>query len=186
MRGVTSGLLVGILVLALVTSVRERERTPRLGPQRLLDRGSPARELLVVFLVSANCGATQSPDLRDLAPKLWASLKRIGSAEGKRVISIGVSVDADPDQGLRVLRQFGPFDEVIAGGGWVNAGSSLFLLGSVAGPQAVPQLVLLEREVRREGGLQNPSVPALVTRRVGLERIIDYAQRVGGLKIGTS
>ena len=93
---------------------------------------------------------------------------------GRKFAAMGVARDVVAQHGLTHLDQFGPFDEVTAGRGWLNLGVLEYIYGDLPGPSATPQIIVLEREIGREG-LRSISGQRILERRVGLDEIEEWA-----------
>jgi hypothetical protein len=91
--------------------------------------------------------------------------------EGKRLVWMGVALDMTPEEGIEFLRAYGPFDEILAGGSWLNLGSLQFLIRGLPGELATPQLILVERDIVAGSTTLSVSPDRLVLRRVGASRI---------------
>ena len=75
-------------------------------------------------------------------------------ATNRRVILRGVSLEPSVDGGIRHMARAGVFDEVSLGGNWTNSSAVRYLGSDMSDTSraAIPQVILLEREVRRDGG----------------------------------
>jgi hypothetical protein len=133
-------------------------------------------EFLVVFIASSDCGASTYPGLQEAMGSIRADLLRTAEASGKLFVSIGVALDRDPWRGLEFLRSFGPFDELLSGGSWLNSGALAFLVRDLPGRRAIPQLVLVERHVEMDDGVIASVSDKLVGRKIGADAILAFAE----------
>lgn len=84
--------------------------------------------------------------------------------------TIGIARDRSSRAGIDHLSQFGTWDEVLSGRGWLNTGVIKYVYDDLPGRAATPQVIVVERSVRR-----TPTVAieqeGVVFRRVGLDQI---------------
>lgn len=139
------------------------------------NRVSTGTELISVLIVTSSCSASRYPGLVDATRAIDAQLAIYARETGRRLVRVGVNLDANADEGLRFLGQFGGFDEVISGGNWLSTGSIHYLLRELPASLAVPQLVLLERDVTAEGSNVRVSEDRLITRKTGYDEILAFA-----------
>jgi hypothetical protein len=109
------------------------------------------REVIAVYLgtegTDARSGMVQA--VRDMR----TALQRQAASSGRHFISRGVSLEPSVEGGLRHLALLGAFDEVSLGGNWTNSSVVRYLGSDMSDHQraVIPQVVLLEREVRQDG-----------------------------------
>lgn len=100
-----------------------------------------------------------------------------GSSEERSVgfATSGVARDLVVRHGLEHLEKFGAFDEVTTGRGWLNMGVLEYIYGDMPGAAATPQVIVVERTVKRDGewGIEDQRVLA---RRAGLDEIEEWAK----------
>ena len=65
---------------------------------------------------------------------------------------VGVSLDNNAEVGTDYLFRLAEFDEVVAGGSWLNTATEKLLWGSYPLKASIPQVVLLQRTVTWAGG----------------------------------
>ena len=107
--------------------------------------------------------------------RIRSSLAQQAKAEGKRFVYVGVAVDEEPRVGLEFLKRFGPFDEVMSGGSWLGTGSVDFMVRGSPGPLALPQLLVLERDVHTAHDAIAISQDRIVRRALGFVDIFKLA-----------
>jgi len=132
-------------------------------------------EVIAFFLASSTCGASQHPRLPSALKAIRTKLNGQSQSEGKRFVYVGVAVDDDPDAGLTFLKPFGPFDEIVSGGGRVGTGSVDLLIRGMPGPLSLPQLIIVERTI--EVGQSTISVGRdhILSRKLGFDEILKFA-----------
>lgn len=142
------GTYVTASVVALVTyggtvMVLEREESSVIERGRsqagVRDSDGMLRERVVVLLVSAACGASQSPGLPDTWKRIVAQQGEVADRDGRRLRVIGAAVNNGAAAGMGLLERLGGFDEVLVGIGWVNSGTMLYMFGELRGPAVLPQ-----------------------------------------------
>lgn len=139
------------------------------APNRLRD----GTELVAVFVVSSGCVFSRDPTLPAALAGTRRELQARAEKSGKRFVSIGVALDADPTEGTRFLERFGTFDELIVGGGWLNVGFLSFIARDLPGPLATPQLVVVERDIVVDQRVFDVSRDRLLGRYIGVDQIRD-------------
>lgn len=142
-------------------------------------------ELVLVYVGAAACGPSN-------VPQLPAALERIRTAVGQQALTsgmgfrtIGIAKDADARTGLDHLRKFGRFDEVAAGGGWLNTGALKYIFGDLPGVGATPQIAVILRTVEREGSALGVRDERVLTRKVGVTELTEWSNAGGRLPDGT-
>ena len=101
-----------------------------------------------------------------------------GRGWGFRTIAVVQTLDAE--QGVRYVRRFGTFHEIVSGGAWYNTGIRMYVLEDLRGKAATPQVVVTlrlraapaERSVLRED---------VMVRKIGVESIESWY--VHGMKL---
>jgi len=116
----------------------ERRYTPRyelkFGPQ-----------LLAVYFGARSCGFCTQPSFKSALRRLGTALATQAAAAGRTFHFLAVAVDWDAAEGVEYLRQLGEFDEICAGGKWLNTAVAQRLFRD--GRAGVPTLVLYERTI---------------------------------------
>lgn len=118
-----------------------------LPTRNLLKAGSRQRELVGVLIASSDCAGTRNPDFVPAVHAMKAELARRADAEGKALRLVGVAMDDQVSDGMMLLNRLGPFDEISAGGNWLNSFAVAYVWRSSDRSTAVPQWVVLERDV---------------------------------------
>jgi len=141
--GATTLLFCSVALLVGVLVQRFRPR-PSLPAVRQIKSGP---ELVAVFIVASTCGASHNPALPHILDSIRVRLGERATKAGEQLVTIGVALDDDPGTGIKFLSHFGRFDAMIAGGGWAGPGALDYMIRDLRGELAMPQLVLLSRDV---------------------------------------
>ena len=141
--GATALLFCSIALLVGVVVQRLRPRQSPLAVHQI--KSGP--ELVAVFMVASTCRASHNPALPHILDSIRVRLGERAARAGEQLVMIGVSLDDDPATGLGFLSRFGKFDALIAGGGWAGPGALDYMIRDLRGELAMPQLVLLSRDV---------------------------------------
>lgn len=145
----------------------------------LRDPAEYDHELVAVLVTATFCFAARRDDFRENLPDLGQALQERAQAEGATLRRVGVSIDWDPMEGATFLAELWDFDEIVAGGNWVNGGTLKYIWETHPGEPAIPQLILLRRRlgVTPTGGytLDEEEITARI---VGVDEILRWtAQR---------
>lgn len=170
-----TGYLVAGGVLFLVgfvgtTMVRQSDQMSRsLGSEEIREA-----ERAVVLIVSPTCGACNHPSLIEA----WTTIREWHTpTEDVGAYLTGVVTSEIAEDGIEFLRRFGPFHEVLSGGGWGGVGSMRFLFEEFPGQPSVPQVVVLRR--RYQASVEGVQITEEVEqRRVGLVEIRAWAREL--------
>src|SRR4051812_45887619 len=114
------GLSVVLLLIVAVPGIAKRSHSEaelEAVPQTTTAKGrlTSGTERIAFFIASSTCGASAHTKLPAAIARMRAMLAEQAAAEGKRFVLVGVAVDSRPDDGLRFLKPFGPFDEILTG-----------------------------------------------------------------------
>jgi hypothetical protein len=104
-------------------------------------------EILGVVIVGEFCPFCRMDATQDRIRAVLGEAAELADAEGAKFVAIGVAIDPEPSTGLRFLEALYPFDEVAAGRNWSGIGSLRYIWNDFPGEAAVPQLLLLRREI---------------------------------------
>lgn len=108
------------------------------------------KEVVMIFVGTSTCRASTEKGFPEVLERVKLAAQRRATAEGKQFRVIGVAIDNDPEVGLGFLRKFGKFDELSLGGNWVNQDVVRYVWRDMPYRPSIPQLVLVEREIRKE------------------------------------
>ena len=87
-----------------------------------------------------------------LVERAKAALSAKAEDDSVAIHVIATSTDPLPQSAIEYLNGFGEFDEVVAGGGWVNTGLLRYIWNEHAGAPEVPQLIVLKRKMNEQRG----------------------------------
>jgi len=144
--------------------------------------GSPARyapayqfgtgtEVVMVFVGSSLCRANSEEGFPAAMERAKVAAARRAAAEGKRFRAIAVAIDDDPGAGWKFVRKFGRFDEVSLGGNWINHDVVRYVWRDFPFRPGIPQVVVVERQVRKGKTSVEVSPEHEVRRLLGTEEI---------------
>lgn len=160
-------ILAFVLVASVVTSyvgtnlLRQRpDARPPVVPQ-FSETSAPTNpfdsahgtHLIVFVLVASDCGWSSRPELIAQVGRLRERLKAFHGSGYAQVSVVGVALDRDVDKGLRFLAEHGngstasSFDQVIAGGSWLNEQVVRFVWRDGLVQAMTPQIIVIERVV---------------------------------------
>lgn len=136
-------------------------------------------EVEVVLVVSPSCSGCNNPGLPAAWSTITSSFQETASRQGTRATLTGVSIGADPQEGIDFLSGFGPFHELLTGRGWLGQGARFFVKETHKGPAVVPQVVVIERlnSVGSDGILEMAE-ERVSQRRHGAEGLLGWAEEI--------
>lgn len=127
-------------------------------------------ELVFVYIGSSTCGPSNAPSLGPALERLRQMARNEAERRGVGFATIGIARDRSAAAGIDHLGQFGAWDEVLSGRGWLNTGIIKYVYEDLPGRAATPQVVIVERSVRRTPTVAIESESVLL-RSVGLDQI---------------
>ncbi len=154
----------------------------------------PAREPAPFTRLEAGTHATlvliapTSKPTRELASAVkgaTAALAERTNQAGLRFSTVGISDDWSVTRGMKILEEFGRFDEVIVGRNWFNSGVVRFI-DEMNGPPVVPQLLVVRQEKRIDQDRWTSGPVAELVRVVGKTEIRSWAARGFPVPLGIS
>ncbi len=135
-------------------------------------------ETMVALVVSSTCGAARDSTLRRLLVGLRTRIRNgLGHEPGERLVYVGVALDQSVESGVNILRRLGPFDEISAGGGWMNQLAIRYLHRDLAGEAATPQILVVRRRLGRSWAAHAVGVDTLLARVVGSSALIGWLKQ---------
>lgn len=177
--------LGGGFVLGLVGLVPKPDVTldvqwsvPALAPESYLPsaRTDTGEELALIFVGSSRCRWSNRPELPGLVRQAKLAIRDRAQAEEVGFVAIGIARDAVASAGIRHLAEYGDFDELTAGRGWLNAGVLRYVFNELPGPAATPQIIVVRRDVVVNGGQRTIGNERVVVRIVGFTQIRDWVE----------
>lgn len=135
------------------------------------------REVIAVYLgtIGTDAESGMTTAVRDMK----MALAKQAAESGRAFLSRGVSLEGSVEGGTRHLALLGPFDEISVGGNWTNSAVVRYLGPNMSDSRraAVPQVVLLEREVRDDNSTLEVGPEREIGRFVGAGEIAAWVRR---------
>ena len=132
------------------------------------------RELIAVYLGSR--GTDERSGMATAVPEMNLTLRMQAGAMGRPFIARGVSLEPLAQDGMRHLALLGSFDEVSVGGNWTNSTVIRYLGANIGRSTPIPQVVLLEREVRTTDSTIQVAPEREIARYIGVGQIGDWVK----------
>jgi hypothetical protein len=143
--------------------------------------GGSGPELVLVYIGAAACGPSNAPQLPGIVAKIREAVGQQAHRSGVGFRTIGIAKDPDARTGLGHLNKYGRFDEIAAGGGWLNTGALRYIFTDLPGVGATPQIAVVLRTVQRDGGAVGVRDERILLRKVGLSELTEWSSRGGDL-----
>ena len=134
-------------------------------------------ELFAVYVGADDCGPCHDAELKRALRKMRPVLAGRAEREGRAFFMTGVALDSEAGKGVRFLSRLGNFDEIIAGRGWKNHAAIEYLWGDTSAELGIPQLIIVEREMKNVEGRLVPSGSKIMARYVGPKTIARWVER---------
>lgn len=134
-------------------------------------RSEDGRELAMIYVGSSTCRWSNVDFLPDVIERLKLVVQRNAEMSGRSFAAIGISKDNLVQSGLRYIGRFGEFDEVMTGRGWLNIGILKYIHTEIPGTPATPQVLVVDRVVRRGSRGTAITDERLIARKVGADEI---------------
>lgn len=163
-----------LAALMLAVTVGCSAANGRPGRVHGLPRGD---QVVVFFVASASSRGSTASGLREAVLSLHQKLRAEAERQGLALEVVGVSVDWDVDDGIRFLRRYGPFDEMVVGGNWVNLAAIEYIWRDQPGTPTIPQIVVVRRRVDPGPSTIGVGPDQVLGRFVGVEQIVEWAGR---------
>lgn len=161
--------------------------SPQVAKKLGLISQQPTRELIAVLITSSRCDANNIDGFRSAVsaiPELMS--EQVASQPDALVRFIGIATDANAKAGAEYLLELADFDEMTAGGTWLNNATEKYLWsGSTRVEGYVPEIILLERTVTWSSNavvIQNERVIGVVK---GANAIIEWVKDGAPIERGT-
>ena len=136
---------VQIIPLPVISVSWQQSNMDGVAPYKPAFMVDDNRELVLVYLGSQHCAASNDPELPRLVELLKNELRARATDANIGFSAIGVGIDWLPVDGWRHLAKFGAFDEIVVGRKWSGIGSRQFMKEEIAGMSATPQVLVYER-----------------------------------------
>ena len=142
---------------------------------------------LIAFIVTASdCGWSSRPSTMAAIGGIREGLRSTYLGSYARVTVVGIALDQDPRVGYDFLRRIGSgeldrsFDQVVAGGSWLNEAIVRFVWQDQIAEASSPQIVVIERQVATSMYVQTSAIEASGNRvranPVGSDAILRWVQ----------
>jgi hypothetical protein len=172
-------LLAGIAGTVGMVARRTAQDVTRPALERLRPSNHPytsGRELIVALIASSGCGFSRHPDAQRAFRSIVISVRQQAAARNIPTVSVvGVAAEWSPDAGIDFLRNITTFDEMIVGRNWLNSGLDRYVR-STGGDLAVPQVLVLERQITATDSTIVVHGERLLSKHEGLRAILDWAE----------
>ena len=139
-------------------------------------RADSGPELVFVFIGASRCRWSNLAEARQLVRRAKLAVREAAHERGHGFAAVGIARDVVASEGTAHLREFGNFDEVTAGRGWMNIGVMRYVYDDLPGPAATPQIVVVKRNVRVENGQRAFVDEQVLTRLAGLVEIRKWVE----------
>ncbi len=160
---------IGLLIAGLPATATAQDTT--YSPTFMLTEG---KELIAVYFGATTCVPCHDPDLKRNIKRTKPLLKRNAEAAGYTFSVTGAALDWSVKEGIEFLEEVGPFDEVIVGKTWSNLAAVDYMWADTASFTALPQVVLIEREVINTANRMVFSPNVIMARYVGAKTVADW------------
>ena len=136
------------------------------------------RELVLVYIGSRLCDASNNPALPGLVEELKEELSRRSVDLNIGFSAVGVGVDWLPTDGWKHLGKYGEFDELIVGRRWHSIVARQFVEEGIVGPRVTPQVLVYERRKRVGEDMDtNAGENVMLARKLGISQIRNWVDR---------
>lgn len=129
------------------------------------------KELVMVLVGASFCGAQRKAGFPQQVEDAKLAVQRQAAASGRQFSALAVSLDWKTEDALAFLEHFGEWDQMSVGHNWLNEGAIRYVWRDMPGEPALPQILVIERDV--EKGEQGIAVRGdrLVKRLLGTAEI---------------
>lgn len=153
--------------------VRRPPQTSAPPPSRALSSG---KDTVALVFLDGRCAACRS---EPNATKLSDALKRTHVITDRRLHVVGIALDDDPSEGIEYLSTAGVFDEISAGASWINSFVIDYIWADSIGVGAIPQLILLTRDVTIHDEGIRVNTPVVLARHEGMAEVVGWFEAYG-------
>lgn len=115
------------------------------------ERSKNNAEIIFVYIGSSRCPYSNSNDLYSDTKEVRSIVRERTQEIEYDFLSIGVSLDSNPQKGLKHLKRSGSYDEVVSGNGWKNIGVLRYIWETIPGEASIPQILIYERMLSTDG-----------------------------------
>ena len=136
------------------------------------------KELVLVYIGSRSCAASNDAALPDLVEELKHQMLRRAVDSNMGFSAVGVAVDWLTVDGWQHLAKYGAFDEIVVGRKWSGFGARLFAKEVIVGSAATPQVLVYVRQrgtSAEEGATTWDNI--VLARKLGVTQIQNWVDR---------
>ena len=173
-RGFVQSMLLAALSFGATTGMVAHRRADKAKDAAAFTRLAAVRragpQLVLVYIGSARCTWCKHPALPGYVAAIRDSLSARATERKLHFTTLGIAVDVLKSEGIAHLLHVNAFDQIAAGGSWLNEGMVNYVWSRYGAPSATPQVMVLTRSLIRDGG-------EFVTFRIADEKLI--ARKVG-------
>lgn len=105
------------------------------------------RQILFVYIGSETCGFSREAGFQAIVRTAQMRVAQQARANKQAFSSLGVSAGQSSLLGIKYLADFGPFDEVISGRGFLNTAAMKYFFDEFAGDASFPQILVVQRDL---------------------------------------
>ena len=105
------------------------------------------RQIMAIYIGATDCQPCVWPPFKASLREMWPLLDNQARRAGVTFATFGVAINDDVDSGVAMLAPLSQFDEISIGGGWVNHASDRYMWADTSGVPAVPQVLVISREI---------------------------------------
>lgn len=131
------------------------------------------QEIVLVLVGASFCGAQREPGFPQAVENAKLQVQAQAKARGAQFRAVAVSLDWDTGEALAFLEGFGAFDEVTVGSNWLNEGARRYIWHEHPGPPVVPQLLIIERDLKTIPAVQ-VSNERVLKRVTGTDLVMEW------------
>jgi hypothetical protein len=163
-----SGLAAFVLLVGLTGTA-----SPQDSLYRAKHEEPNGRQILAIYIGSTDCQPCIWAPFKASLKQMWSLLQAQANRSHAGFGTLGVAINDDADSGAAMLAPLSQFDEVSLGGGWVNHLAVRYIWTDSAGVPAIPQVLVIARDVNSSEGKTQWSVTnsRVLTRVVGADLI---------------
>lgn len=152
--------------------------TPQLAKRLGLHTHRPSTEVVAIVISASFCVANSVKGFHE-ATRAIPSLINAQLRNRPEAITraVGIAVDQSPRVGSEYLLKLAEFDEIIAGGNWLNTATEKYFYSGYRLEPAIPQVLILERTVTWSAHSVSLSGEKVLATLNGADSIIAWAKR---------
>lgn len=140
----------------------------------------PGVERRLVFIGAPDCASSTHPVVIRAVRQLIQRYRHESLVAGNGFSTLGVSVSWEVTEGVRFLDDLTPFDEIAVGRNWLNEGATRYIWRDLPGTGAVPQVVVVSREIGVAGNSYILGPDRVELRLTGGREIVLYTATLLG------